>query len=464
MSAPLLWIIFPMIAGGLFWVFRRRLDLIILVSTGLCLLLAALAWLLPIGSTVHLFSLSFSLQPSLDFAGRRLILDNPDRAFLTFIYLLCAFWFAGSRSAGANSLLIPFGIEVTALLVGALAVEPPLYAALLVEMAVLMAVPVLAPPGKRFGRGVLRFLIFQTLALPFILLAGWALAGVEANASDPTLVLLATVFVGLGFAFWLAVFPFYTWIPMLAEESFPYVSGFVFLIFPTVSLMLGLSFLNSFGWLRALPGVFTLIAQVGALMVGTAGIWAAFQKDLSRLFGYAVIIEIGYSLLAIGLGTHTGFVLFTGMFLPRLVGLGVWALSLSIFLQLAPSTRFEHVRNLWEKAPFASAGLAVASLSLGGLPLLAGFPTHQILLQEMARQSFIIALWSLIGSVGMIFGAFRALSVIAGGGTTIQKPHESRLQATLLVVGIVSLVVIGLFPQVFLTVMEGLIGAFPQLP
>ena len=466
MSAPLIWIFIPILAGLLFWVLRKRFDLVILLSTILCLLLAGLAWLLPIDATVRIASLTFYIDPALDFAGRRLVLENGDRFFLTFIYFLCAFWFAGSHSAGANNLLIPFGLGIVASLVGALAVEPFLYAALLVEMAVLLAVPVLAPPGKRFGQGVLRFLIFQTLAMPFILLAGWALAGVEANPSNTTLVLLATVFLALGLAFWLAVFPFYTWIPLLAEQAYPYVTGFIFLVFPTVNLMLGLSFLDRFGWLRTLPGIFAVISQVGALMVGTAGIWAAFQKDLSRLFGYAVIVETGFSLLAVGLGNHSGLVLFTSMFLPRLLGLGLWALSLSVMLQVTPSTRFEDVRSLLQKAPFASAGLAVASLSLAGLPLLAAFPIHQVLLQEMARQSFLTALWSLIGSVGLLLGTFRALAVMARGGSgALPQSHcESRMQITLLLSGIVGLVIIGFLPQLFLPMMDGLLNAFTQLP
>ena len=219
MSTPLIWVVLPGAAGLIFWFLRKRFGLVILLSTILCLLLALLAWLLPIGETIRLVGLSFTVDPTLAFAGRRLVLDEQDRAFLIFIYLFCAFWFAGSHAAGASPLLIPFGLGIVALLVSAQAVEPFLYAALLIEMAVLLAVPILTPVGKVFSQGVLRFLIFQTLAMPFILLAGWATAGVEANPSNLTLVTISTVFLGLGFAFWLAVFPFYTWVPLLAEQS-----------------------------------------------------------------------------------------------------------------------------------------------------------------------------------------------------------------------------------------------------
>jgi formate hydrogenlyase subunit 3/multisubunit Na+/H+ antiporter MnhD subunit len=307
------------------------------------------------------------------------------------------------------------------------------------------------------------------------LLAGWALGGVEANPSNLTLVTLSTVFLGLGFAFWLAVFPFYTWVPLLAEQTRPYVVGFLFLIFPTVQLLLGLNFLDRFGWLRAAPEIFAVIRLAGTLMVVTAGLWAVFQRDLSRLFGYAVIVETGFSLLAVGLVETAGKQLFSAMFLPRVLGFGLWALSLSILLRDVRSARFDDVRGLAQKLPFASAGLAVAWLTLGGLPLLPVFPIHQVLLEELARTSFWNAVLVLVGSGGMLLSAFRALAVLAQGGLVVQENDtqggllprvfgESRLQIGLIAAGVVGLLLIGLFPQVFLPVLNGLSTRYLLLP
>lgn len=464
MSAPLIWIVLPMAAGLLFWLFRERVGLVTLLSTVLCLLLALLAWLLPVDQRVVVGPLRFLVDPTLDFVGRRLVLDNGDKVFLAFIYIICAFWFAGSYAARASILIIPFGLGIAPLLIAALAVEPFLYAALLVEMAVLLSVPLLVAPGKPVGRGVLRFLIFQTLAMPFILLAGWALGGVEANPSNQTLVTLAAVFLGLGFAFWLAIFPFYTWIPMLAEESSPYVSVFLILILQTVNLLLGLRFLDNFGWLRSMPGLFPVLSQIGTLMIVTAGLWAAFQKDLARLVGYGVIVETGFSILAVSLSSQVGQQLFTSMFLPRVIGFGLWALSLTILLRDARSARFEHVEGLLQQMPFATAGLAVASLSLGGLPLLAEFPIRHVVLEGVSRQSLFNGLWALVGSIGILFSAFRSLAVLSRGRLFPQVYGESRLQIGLLLTGMVCLIVIGIFPQAFSSLLTGLISEGSTFP
>src|SRR5512142_3050352 len=129
LSSALLWIVLPGLSGILFWFLRRRQGWVIILATLLCLILAALAWVAPIGQVIHIGPLSLTINSTLAFAGRRLVLDNGNQPFLIFIFLLCAFWFAGSYAAGANQLLIPFGLGMLALLVAAQAVEPFLYAA-----------------------------------------------------------------------------------------------------------------------------------------------------------------------------------------------------------------------------------------------------------------------------------------------------------------------------------------------
>ena len=53
------------------------------------------------------------------------------------------------------------------------------------------------------------------LAMPFILFAGWLLAGVESSPGDIELVVQSATLLALGFSFLLAVFPLYSWIPLL---------------------------------------------------------------------------------------------------------------------------------------------------------------------------------------------------------------------------------------------------------
>lgn len=464
MNAPLIWVIFPAVMSLVFWIIRERRGRLTILAAVVCLLLSILANVLPIDTLVRLGPLSFTVNSTLAFAGRRLVIENPDRALLVFLFFLSAFWFVGSYAVRATNLFVPLGLGMVSLLVASLSVEPFLYAALLVEMAVLLAVPILAPPGTLLGQGVLRFIIFQTLGMPFILLAGWAMAGVESNPSNALLALLSTAFLGLGFGFWLAVFPFYTWMPMLAERSFPFSSGFVFLLLPTATLLLGQDFLFQFGWIRNAPGIFQVIGLIGLLMVVTAGIWGAFQKDMARVFSYAMIVEAGFSLLATSLFSTVGQQMFSSMFLPRMLAAGLWALSLSVVRTHAASTQFEDAKGIAQKLPFASAGIAVASLTLAGLPLLGIFPLRLALMESLAQTSFLNALFALVGMVGMLFASFRMIAVLVSGWTRGQPFLETRLQIALVAAGIASLVLVGVFAQFFYPLMFGLAGASFPVP
>ena len=463
MNAPVIWIVFPLIIAVIFWFLQRRTTLVIILATTICALLVLLAWTVPIASAVKLGPLSFEVQSSLSVLGRRFVLDPGDRSFLALIYGIGAFWFFGTRMAGAHRHFIPIGMAVLALMVSAMAVEPFLYAALVMEIAVLLSIPMLVPPGRVVGQGIVRYLIFQTLALPFLLFAGWAAAGVEANPTDSRLLGQAVIFLGLGFAFWLAVFPFYTWVPLLSQETHAYETGFILGLFPSMVLLMMLNFLDNFAWLRAYPLLPVGLQLCGALMVVTGGIWAAFQKTLPRLFGYAVILESGFALLSISLQSQVGLEDFTASLFPRMLALALWALATSAFEEQGISPDFDGIRGQFRRYPLISSGLVLAYFSLAGLPLLGGFPTRLVLLENLAQKSMPVMLWVLLGNVGFLLSGLRMLAMLVSGNQEKWKVNEKWPQAALLVVGAVGLLFIGVFPRFFLSGLLTILQSFNHL-
>jgi formate hydrogenlyase subunit 3/multisubunit Na+/H+ antiporter MnhD subunit len=284
--------------------------------------------------------------------------------------------------------------------------------------------------------------------MPFILLSGWLLAGIGANPGDLGLVQQAAAFLGLGFAFLLAIFPFYTWIPLLAEEAHPYVVGFLLWMLTTVTLFYGLGFLDGYTWLRDASFLKTFLTLVGTLMVVTGGILAAFQLHLGRIMGYAIIVETGFSLLALSLGNTVGLNIFLLLLVPRAICLGIWALTLSILRERAPGLTFKDVKGLGYVWPFATSALVLANLALAGMPLLAGFPVHQAIWEGLARSALPVAFWALIGSLGLFASAVRVLAALtAAPEGTPWGARETRTQRLLLAIGVLGLFVLGLFPE-----------------
>ncbi|MGA2490902.1 MAG: proton-conducting transporter membrane subunit, partial [Anaerolineales bacterium] len=419
MSAPLLWIFLPLALSGLLILLRDQ-KVILLIACLFTLFLALAAWLLPIENALTVRGFTFKLAPSVAILGRNLTLTSSNRSFLALIYGSTFFWFIPAASLQIARRLVPLGLAITSLLVAALAVEPSLYGALFIEMAVLLSLPLLTTPQQKPTKGVIRFLIFETLAVPFILFSGWLLTGIGANPGNLAPAQQAATFLGLGFAFLLAIFPFYTWISMIAEEVHPYLVGFLLWMFPTATMFYGLGFLDRYTWLRDAPSLPVILSIAGALMVVTGGLLSAFQRHLGRIMGYAIIMETGFSLLALQPGSQTGMDVFLLLLVPRTLCICLWALTLSILKEQAPSLNLKDAKGMVRVWPFATSSLVLANLALAGMPLLAGFPAHQAVWESLAHNSLILTFWVLIGSLGLFASAIRVLTTLTSApeGTT----------------------------------------------
>jgi NADH-quinone oxidoreductase subunit N len=447
MSAPFLYILLPLCLAG-FLILSRNPKVNALITAIFSLFLTLTAWLLPMDVAITIGTVSFKLSSSFEILGRHLILGSSERSLLALIYGSSMIWFAIAPAVKTARHMISLGLAITALLVAALAVDPFLYAALLIEIAVLLSIPLLSAPGKKPGRGLIRFLIFQTLAMPFILFSGWLIAGIEANPGNLGNVKQAAILIGLGFSFLLAIFPFYAWIPLLMEESSPFPVGFILWIFPTVTLFFGMGFLDNYSWLRESSALGGILKTVGVLMVVSSGLLSVFQQHLGRIMGYAVIMETGFSILTISLGGTIGLNIFLMFFVPRMLGLAVWAFSLTILKQQTPTLLLSDIRGLMRSWPFATSGLLLSNLTLAGIPLLAGFPPHQAIWDGLASSSLTLVFWVLIGNLGLFVSAVRVLSAI----TTAPKgarweSRETNPQRILLAISFLALLLLGLFPQ-----------------
>ncbi len=413
MSAPLLWIGVPTFFAVLFWFMSNRRGLVF-SGGSLTLLLALMALWLPVDTPLRLGELTLRIQPDLPILGRRFLLASSHQPVVAFIYGATSLWFWAAGIAGWANRLVPYGLAFSILCVAALAVEPFLYAALLLEVAVLLAIPLCVSEATPRHRGILRLLTLQTLSLPFLLLAGWLLSGIEAGPASLQAARQATLTLALGFVVLLAIFPFHQWLPMLAEESHPYAVSFLFWLFPTTVFLFGLKFLDRYTWLREAAEPTTVLRVSGVLSLIAGGVFAAAQKHLGRAFGFAVVAENGLSLLALSLGLKEGVNVFFLLLPPRTLALALWGLSLAVLQREAGALDFESVKGKGRARPLAALGVLAATLSLSGMPGLATFPIRQTLWGALARQSNAASIGLLVGTLGLLTASMRSLAVLVG--------------------------------------------------
>lgn len=463
MSAPILWIVAPIALGGLL-LFITNPRALSVIGGSAALVLALIAQFVPIELAMKLGPLSLKIDSSLTVLGRVLQIQPTEAPLLALIYGAAALWFFGAEAARTAPRMVPLGFMIIALMVASIAVEPFLYAALFIEMAILLAIPMLTSIHHPPGRGVVRFLIYQTLAMPFILVAGWLLAGVEASPGDLALAAQSAAMLGLGFAFLLAIFPLYSWIPLLLEETSPYLVGFLLWILPTMTIIFGAGFLDRYSWLRSSAQLILALRFIGLVMVVTGGVFAAFQRHLGRIMGYGAIAETGFSLLALSLDFKIGIPILFLLIPARALGLAVWSLALTIIRENVPTMRFGMARGVLRVVPLAGAGMIVATLSTGAFPLLAGFPARLALWEGLSHISIGAALWLMIGIIGLLTSAFRSLAVISiAEEYTSWERHESPAQMLMLGLGVFGLFFLGLFPQTVQFILANLPLMFEHL-
>jgi NADH:ubiquinone oxidoreductase subunit 2 (subunit N) len=272
---------------------------------------------------------------------------------------------------------------------------------------------------------------------------------VEAGPADLALITQAAVLLALGFAFLLSIFPLYTWVPLLAEEALPFTIGFILSVFPTFSLIFGLSFIDRYSWLRDSASLLAGIRFVGLLMVVSAGLWAAFQRHLGRIFAYAAVAETGISLLALSLpDRQMGLQVIFYLLVPRALAFGVWTMSITILKKQVPDLKFASLQGFARQFPMAAIGTVLANLALAGTPLFGSFPVRQALWEALAVQSLPAAIWFGVASLGLWIGALRSLAVLTmAPENTEWESRETWSQRLLIGFGLLALFVFGLFPQ-----------------
>lgn len=465
MTTALIWIFIPLGLAVLLYLLPRRVTLVNWVCMVTAAALALLAWLAPVEETIRIGRLAFKISESMLVSGRSFTLTSGDTASITLLYGIAALWFAGGLGLRTQPGFAPLGLGLTAVLIAALAVEPFLYAALFFEIGILISVPMLVLPGMPAGKGVLRFVIFQTLALPFILIAGWMLSGVETSPADSALAARAAIMLELGFVFLLGIFPFHSWIPILAEEVHPYRAGFLFTQMPIVVFLFLLNFLDRYSWLRNAASTYEILVLAGVVMVATGGIWAGFQRHLGRLLGYMVIVLSGFALVSIGMRQHDGIQLLLLQFLPNALCLWVIGYCLSIFQDRSGSLAFENNAGWLVRLPVVALGFLMALFSIAGIPDLPGFPVRLSLYVYLADQSVLLAVWTFTGNLGLLLVGLRTVALMIGSGDSpTWKLTERTVEVFFAGAGIIAIGLIGMLPNFFLPGLLALLHGFTHLP
>jgi multicomponent Na+:H+ antiporter subunit D len=176
----------------------------------------------------------------------------------------------------------------------------------------------------------------------------------RAEGLDPSSVIVIAAVIFAAFCLKLGLFPFHFWLPAV------YVGSHA----PVAAILSGaLANIGSYGILRFGAGVLprelelgsVAVMALGAVSVVYGGLQAISRRDTSEVMAYSAIGQVGYILLALGIGGPVGFTAAVLYSVVNSLNKGVVFLAAGL------------------RGPLVGAAFAVGAFSIAGVPPAAGF-------------------------------------------------------------------------------------------
>ena len=203
----------------------------------------------------------------------------------------------------------------------------------------------------------------------------------------------------MGFGFLLAAaaksaqFPFHTWLPDAMEAPTP-ISA---LIHAATMVNAGVYLLARFyPVFEHVPGWTFAVMLVGLISALITAVMALTAMDLKRALAYSTVSQLGYMVYAIGAGG-----IFASQFhlLSHAVFKALLFLAAGSVIHSAGTRDMRRMGGLGKQMPFVRNVFILGALALAGLPIMNGFWSKELILEEGLLHT---PLWAY---VGMLIGA-----------------------------------------------------------
>ncbi|TEU14821.1 MAG: hypothetical protein E3J21_14845 [Anaerolineales bacterium] len=473
-TGPLLLIILPLAMAPIVYFLRRWPIAASLSASVTAMVTAGLCLRLPLDDPAYVL-------------GREFVLDHSSQMVIVFILVTAAIlflctWFTSrnpslpfdgvypeqgrraqdkrqvhpehSRRAQETA-FIPFGLVILGLLSGVATMRLFLFAALLLEIAAIVAVFAIQGDQQGSTRAGLRYLAMTALALPCFLVAAWLFDLHARNPHNVALAEPAVTLLALGFAILLGVVPFQAWLPAVAVKAAPTVTAFLIGTVNPVLLLLLTSLFQRHPWLIADNQAFQLLTVGGLLTSLVGGLLALGQQDFGRLLAYTALNDLGCLLLGLGTASVEGLTAIALQLVNRSLALVLASVGLATLRRYASSDAFADLGNVAQRMPLVSAGLLAGLLSLAGFPLTGGFASRWPIYRLVYQENHLYAIALALSGGAAALGCWRGLLALLGPDAHPELEREPipllRYLPTVAVILILTLLclALGLFPQLF---------------
>jgi NADH-quinone oxidoreductase subunit N len=287
--------------------------------------------------------------------------------------------------------------------------------------------------------------------------------------SDPV-VLLAAVLLLAGLGFKIAMVPFHMWAPDVYEGAPTPVSG----LLAAASKKMGFAALFKvflIGILVTKAQWEEAVAIVAILTMTVGNLIAVSQTNIKRMLAYSSIAQAGYILIALPVATQYAvaggvFHILTHAFMKSGAFMVVAAMG-----AVAIGERLDDFKGLSRRSPFLAFSMTLFLLSLAGIPPLAGFASKFVLFSSAVYsslepgQSWLIwlAIAGVLNSALSLYYYARVIKNMYMEKGPVEKVRVPPMMCAGIAFAVVMVVLIGAFPDPFVSVCKDAASAFTGL-
>lgn len=245
-------------------------------------------------------------------------------------------------------------------------------------------------------------------------------AAVNQGTLSPGMVTLIAILIFIGAVGKSGQFPLHTWLPDAMEGPTP-VSA---LIHAATMVAAGVYLVAAtYPIFEASTTALTVVAVVGGFTAIFAASIGLVQNDIKRVLAYSTVSQLGYMMLALGVGGYVAgvFHLFTHAFFKAL-----------LFLAAGSVIHALHTNDIWEmgglgkKMKWTSAFFLIGALALAGIPPFAGFFSKEAILAAAYDKNIILFIVAIVAAFFTAFYMFRLyFLVFTGKSRNTHEAHES---------------------------------------
>ena len=321
----------------------------------------------------------------------------------------------------------------------------------------LMSLPVyvmvmLAYRGPRSAEAALKYLVLGGVASASLLMGAALIYGAAASlsfasftaalAASDAMAQAGVALVVVAFFLKAAVVPFHAWAPDAYEGASVPVTAFMAAVVKAAVLLAAVRLFAD----RALDGPFVALVAILPLASIVWGNLAAMrQASFRRMIAYSSIAHAGYlfyALLGDPAGRYQAVLFYT-------LAYGVMNLLAFAALPHANDDRIDGLAGLYARSPYAALAIAVAMLSLAGIPPLPGFVAKFLIFRNVMAAGH--TTYAVLGLVGSYLGIYFYLRVIQlmfmkapEPAAALPAARELAMPASLLCLA--ASIVLGVFP------------------